>query len=410
MKQTATLKQRAPAGLVLDQGQHSLSVLPAYASLSSPGGDLRILPSGNVGVGVTLPAYRLHVGGTAMADTLLLGDSTNGVSRPAPGKVALFGQQSGSLATFASGVLNQVLVWTAGGVGIGTATPRADLEVCSSRGLLVSSTTSHNSVFLSTSTSGLVPKASVALSCSDRNGIVTSSAPYDALIQASGGTPDSTGSAELTIQAGSVGVFGGNTNLGLFVSPVGYVGVGTNAPAANLHVAGSFRCASASVSSPILGSGCAILFSGLPATLDSTLIPSPIAGSKTYYFAFPVLKSVGWSPPSTPQSSIQSVRPVAPYAGVYLLHLRIVHSASLEEFTLFAAKNSPLSGTDFQVGNVVALEHSKPASGAATSGFQAAVYLEAGDTVVFGIVTRNQPAGSAPLDLSGGSITLIARA
>ncbi len=404
MKQTATLKQRAPAGLVLDQGQQSLSILPSYASLASSGGEIRILPSGNVGVGVTLPAYKLHVGGSLFADSLLIGDVTNGVSRPSLGTISLFGQQSGSLATFAAGTLKPALTWTTGGVGIGTSEPRTDLEVCASRGLLVSSTTSHNSVFLSTSTSGLIPKASVSFSCSDRNGIVSSSAPYDALIQASSGTPDSVGSAALTIQAGSVGLFGGNTNLGLFVSPVGYVGIGTDAPSTNLHVAGPIRCSSLSVSSPVIGSGCALVLSGVPIPLDGSLLPASISGSKTYYFSFPSIRSVGW----TISGSMQNLRFTAPYAGVYLMTLRITHPGSLEDFTLFAAKNSPLSSADFQSGNVVALEHSKPAGVQATHSFSSSVYLEAGDTVVFGVVTRNQPAGSVISD-SAGSITLLAR-
>ena len=401
MKQTATLKQKAPAGLVFDQGQQSLSILPGYASLASSGGEIRLLPSGNVGVGVTLPAHRLHVGGSLFADSMLIGDVTNGVSRPSLGAISLFGQQSGSLATFAAGTLKQALVWTTSGVGIGTGEPRSDLEVCASRGLLVSSTTSHNSVFLSTSTSGLIPRASVSFSCFDRNGIVTSSAPYDALIQASAGTPDSVGSAALTIQAGRVGVFGGNTNLGLFVSPVGYVGVGTDSPSTNLHVAGSIRCASVSVSAPVIGSGCALVLSGAPTTLDGSLLPASIVGSKTYYLSFPALKSVGW----TIGGSMQNLRFTAPYAGVYLLTVRITHPGTLADFTLFAAKNSPMSSTDFQSGNVVALEHSKPSL---THSFSSSVYLEEGDTLVFGIVTRNQPAGSTISD-SAGSITLLAR-
>jgi len=400
MKQ-ATVRQKAPGGLVLDQGQQSISVLPAYASLASPGGDIRILPSGNVGVGVTLPAHRLHVGGPAFAESLFLGDVAHGVAR-SPGRIALFGA-SGSLASLVGGSLAAALVWSPSGVGVGTDAPRADLEVCASRGLLVSSPASRNSVFLSTSTAGLIPRASIALACADRNGVTASSAAYDALIQASGATPNATGTAALTVQAGSVALFGGNTNLGLFVSPVGYVGVGTDAPAANLHVAGTIRCVSASVAAPIAGSGCALVLSGAPATVDATLQPSPIAGSKTYYLSFPAQKGVGWPSPG-------AVRVTAPYAGVYLLTLRVAHAAGLADFTLFAAKNSALSGSDFQSGGVVALEHSKPAVGQATHGFSSSVYLDAGETIVFGIAARNQPAGYAPTDLSSASITLVARA
>jgi hypothetical protein len=207
------------------QAQRTDATATAYNILLNPSG-------GNVGIGITSPAYKLHVAstsgyvsafkGTTAANSGILVGNTAGdtsVQTLASGDGFIFSDTGKYLAFGANGASEKMRITAAGDVGIGTSSPGARLVVSDAGTGFVS-----------------FAPANASTSLVMRLGYNTD---YSQITADSFGGNLLIGADESNTKANSFIAFRTDATERMRVDNVGNVGIGTSAPAARLHVVNS---------------------------------------------------------------------------------------------------------------------------------------------------------------------------
>lgn len=190
---------------------------------------ITVTPTGNIGIGTTAPAARIHLKGGSYPDSFMFLDTSAAA-------------QDSGLRFLENGTTKSQLYWSAanqtlrllgsgasglditstGSIGIGTATPSAKLSVSTTGGFI--------SDFASTSTWGILRFLEGAttrtyLGYGDAGGFLTNSTPDSSGLRAV------TGSLHLTANS--------DATKGITITSAGNAGMGTTTPAARFHLKGS---------------------------------------------------------------------------------------------------------------------------------------------------------------------------
>ncbi len=190
---------------------------------------ITVTPTGNIGVGTTAPAARMHLKGNSYPDSFMFLDTTaaaqdsglrfleNGVT-----KSHLYWSTATQTLKLQGSGASGLDITTTGNIGIGTATPSAKFSVSGTGGFI--------SDFASTSTWGILRFLEGAttrtyLGYGDTGGFLTNSTADSSGLRAV------TGSLHLTANT--------DATRGITITSAGNAGMGTTTPAARFHLKGN---------------------------------------------------------------------------------------------------------------------------------------------------------------------------